>query len=132
MKPAKLKFLIGSLIITIALIILAATGFQEGKAYYAHVDEVYAMGDYAFGKRLKVMGEVVEGSIKRNVYPMTFTIELNGKSLVVKYVGKAPIPDTFRDGVQTVVEGKMVSTGLFEADNIQAKCASKYEAEEIK
>ncbi|RMH70313.1 MAG: cytochrome c maturation protein CcmE [Gemmatimonadetes bacterium] len=129
MKKAKTKFLIGSLIITVTLVALAATGFQESKAYYLHVDEVYAMGNDAFNKRLKVRGDVVEGSIQTDTRPITFTIELNGATMPVRYIGTAPIPDTFKDGSQAVVEGKLLTNGTFEADHIQAKCASKYEGE---
>ena len=44
------------------------------------------------------------------------------------YSGLDPLPDTFRDGAQALAEGKMDRDGTFHATNIQAKCASKYEA----
>lgn len=131
MKPAKVKFLIGSSIIVVILIALAATGFQESKTYYLHVDEVYEKGSDIYGMQLKVLGKVVEGSVKRDSRPVTFTIELNDKTLPVQYVGDAPIPDTFKDGSEVVVEGKMKRNGVFESDFIQAKCASKYEATDL-
>jgi len=39
-----------------------------------------------------------------------------------------PLPDTFKDGAQCLVEGKVQPDGRFVAETVQAKCASKYEA----
>ena len=44
------------------------------------------------------------------------------------YRGSDPLPDTFRDGAQALADGKMGPDGVFRASQIQAKCASKYEA----
>jgi cytochrome c-type biogenesis protein CcmE len=38
------------------------------------------------------------------------------------------LPDTFKDGAQALVEGKMMPDKHFVAEQVQAKCASKYEA----
>jgi len=43
-------------------------------------------------------------------------------------VGRDPLPDTFVDGAQALVEGKRMPDGRFVAEKVQAKCASKYEA----
>ena len=59
---------------------------------------------------------------------MDFVLEEQGKAVPVSYVGRDPLPDTFKDGAQALVEGRMKSDGHFEAEQVQAKCASKYEA----
>ena len=46
----------------------------------------------------------------------------------MSYVGTDPLPDTFKDGAQCLVEGKVQPDGRFVAETVQAKCASKYEA----
>jgi cytochrome c-type biogenesis protein CcmE len=43
----------------------------------------------------------------------------------VVYRGIAP--DTFTDGVDVVVEGRMGQDGTFHATTLLAKCASRYE-----
>jgi len=48
--------------------------------------------------------------------------------LNVSYIGRDPLPDTFKDGAQALVEGRLASDGHFVAEQVQAKCASKYEA----
>jgi cytochrome c-type biogenesis protein CcmE len=55
-------------------------------------------------------------------------LEEQGKAIPVSYVGRDPLPDTFKDGAQALVEGRMKPDGRFEAEQVQAKCASKYEA----
>jgi len=42
-------------------------------------------------------------------------------------VGSDPLPDTFVDKSQALVEGRPTD-GRFVAEVVQAKCASKYEA----
>jgi cytochrome c-type biogenesis protein CcmE len=48
--------------------------------------------------------------------------------LPVSYVGSDPLPDTFIDKSQALVEGSLERNGNFTAQQVQAKCASKYEA----
>jgi len=44
-------------------------------------------------------------------------------------VGNDATPDTFVDRAQAVVEGQLGRDGVFVANKMQAKCASKYEKE---
>ena len=57
-----------------------------------------------------------------------FVLEGEGKALAVSYIGNDPLPDTFVDKSQALIEGRPTPEGKFVADHVQAKCASKYEA----
>jgi cytochrome c-type biogenesis protein CcmE len=129
MARARLKFILGGAAIVGALAWLGFVGFQESKAYYITVGEYAAMQGELEGETFKVAGDVVAGSINRTASPMEFIIGNEGDTLKVRYVGRAVIPDTFQDGSKAVVEGTLVEDGVFEARHIEAKCASKYEAE---
>jgi cytochrome c-type biogenesis protein CcmE len=129
MKNPRMKFIVGGAVILAALAWLGFVGFQDSKAYYITVDEFSTLQGDLHGKTLKVAGDVMAGSINRSKTPLEFVIGHNGKSLKVHYVGREVIPDTFKDGSKAVVEGKMAGDGTFEARHIEAKCASKYEAE---
>ena len=72
MDKRKLKFLIGSLIIIVAVVWLGFSGFNESLAYYKTVDEFKAMKEAAYGKRLRVAGNVVPGSIQRSSSVVSF------------------------------------------------------------
>ena len=130
MRNKKIRFGAGIAVILIAIGFFAISGFEEGKAYYKTLDELEAMTETDLqGKRLRVGGIVSEGSIERDGREVHFQIEQEELTLAVHYVGSQPVPDTFKDGVEALVEGHRREDGTFEADQIQAKCASKYEAE---
>ena len=126
---AKTKFIIGGAVVVAALAWLGFVGFQESKAYYITVDEFNAMRDDMDGKTLKLAGDVVAGSINRSGPQMEFAIASSKTSILVRYTGGGIIPDTFKDGAKALVEGKLGDDGVFNARHIEAKCASKYEAE---
>jgi len=129
MRGSSLKFVLGGVVIVAALTWLGFMGFQEGKSYYITVDEFYAMQPDLGGKSLKIAGDVIEGSIDRSKSQLEFAIGTEAHSLKVRYVGHGVIPDTFKDGSKAVVEGTVAEDGTFQARHIEAKCASKYEAE---
>ncbi len=130
MKPKKLKFVAGTVIILGAVLTLAVTGMEESKAYYQTVPELKAMGVKAEGRRVRVAGNVIEGSIERHAEGVvTFDIEFEGDTMPIRYVGRGPLPDTLVDRAQAVAEGTLQADGTFESTLVQAKCASKYEAE---
>ena len=128
MDKKKVKFLAGSLIIVAAIAWLGFSGFDESLAYYKTVDELKAMKDDAYDKRLRVAGNVVEGSIEPVAGGVKFRLEQKGDIVPVTYIGKDLLPDTFKGGAQAMAEGQYLRSGEFQASKIQAKCASKYEA----
>ncbi len=122
------KFLIGSGIILITLVSLAYVGFTQSKTYYHTITELSTLQGNALHQRMRVSGNVRNGSIDRRDGRVDFYLEEQGKAVPVSYVGRDPLPDTFKDGAQALVEGRLRSDGRFEAEQVQAKCASKYEA----
>jgi len=113
---------------------LAVGGVSDGGAYYKTVPELKAMGDAAMSKRVRVAGDVVADSIVREGQLVKFTIKQEDPDkktvsmLNVVYNGIDPLPDTFKPGSQALADGKLGADGVFHAQKIQAKCASKYEA----
>lgn len=129
MSSKKLKFVAGSALVLGAVVMLAISGFEESRAYYQTVPELKERGAAAEGLRVRVAGNVVPGSIVRRSGAVEFDIEQDDEVLSVRYVGREPIPDTLVDRAQAVAEGSLLGDGTFEATQVQAKCASKYEAE---
>jgi len=56
-----------------------------------------------------------------------FVLIEEDRKMKVSYAGNEPLPDTFKDGSQALIDGRM-GDGVFHATKIAAKCASKYEA----
>ncbi|MFO0619027.1 MAG: cytochrome c maturation protein CcmE [Polyangiaceae bacterium] len=114
----------------IALLVLF--GFKEAAVYALPVSELKARSAELQGRRVRVDGELVPGSLKKQDDPCEyrFTIQASGASLDVRYP-QCVVPDTFRDrpegGVKVTVTGALQQKGDFEATEILAKCASKYD-----
>jgi cytochrome c-type biogenesis protein CcmE len=121
------KFAILIVLIIGTLAWLAAGGINETKTYYKTIAELQSMKD-PHGKRIRVGGDVVPGSITRTGKEVSFVIKQDALNLKVLYSGTDPLPDTFKDGAQALADGKLATDGVFYASKIQAKCASKYEA----
>jgi cytochrome c-type biogenesis protein CcmE len=130
----KLKFGLITAVIAATLGWLAMDGINAAATYYVTLDELHAMQD-ATAKRIRVGGDVQPDSIVRQDDGVRFTIvqkdEDDGevRQLQVLYTGADPLPDTFRDNAQALCDGRLRADGVFEAQKIQAKCASKYEVD---
>jgi cytochrome c-type biogenesis protein CcmE len=114
---------------------LALTGYKSNKSYYVTIAELGGLGDKAYQNQLRVEGFVVPGSIEQNGTHVTFVLNefeshspkaASGRLLKVSYKGSEPPPDTFKDDSQALAEGSYGRDGVFHAEVLQAKCASKY------
>lgn len=129
MARGKSKFVVGSVIILGTLGWLGWVGVTESKTYYHEIKELQTLTGSAARQRIRVGGDIRTGSIQRLPGRVDFVIEQEGRALTVSYIGRDPLPDTFVDGAQALVEGRLMADGRFVAEQVQAKCASKYEAE---
>ena len=105
------------------------TTLAEGTEYYKHVDEVMVSPDAWYGKRLQLHGFVAKDSIlrKRESLDYRFTVESKGRTVQASYSGV--VPDTFKDGAEVVLKGRLGPHGFdVEPNGVMAKCPSKYDA----
>ncbi len=128
MRTKNLKFIGSAVIILGVLAWLGVSGVQESKTYYVTIPELNAKGDAAYDLRLRVAGDVTPGSIRREQGKVYFQIHQEQQTVEVVYVGRDPLPDTFVDNAQAIVTGRYTPEKQFVAHQVQAKCASKYEA----
>jgi cytochrome c-type biogenesis protein CcmE len=109
---------------------LMAMSLKSNQSYYMHVDEVMASPGEWYDKNLSMHGHVVDGSIMRrpNTLDYKFKVHANGKVVEATYTGI--VPDTFKDGSEVVLKGRLSPAGFAvqPKDGIMAKCPSKYEA----
>jgi cytochrome c-type biogenesis protein CcmE len=122
------KFAALIVIVIGTLVWLAGAGMKETQTYYKTIAELAQMGDRAYGQRIRVGGDVENGTIQRVGSTVQFVMIQDKARLKVAYTGSDPLPDTFKDGAQALADGKLSKDGVFQAGKIQAKCASKYEA----
>ncbi|HZL56173.1 MAG TPA: cytochrome c maturation protein CcmE [Bryobacteraceae bacterium] len=113
-------------IIICSLLWLATASVSGSKTYYVTIPELFKMGNEASVKRVRVGGDVQKDSIVRGTGVVRFTLVQDKLTLPVVYEGRDPLPDTFKDGAQALAGGRLDSAGVFHAQEVQAKCASKY------
>src|SRR5947199_573211 len=77
---------------------------------------------------MRVGGTVGQGSIRHFSGRVDFVLEGEGKGLPVGYGGSDPLPDTFVDKSQALVEGHLGSDGRFVTEHVDATYAVKYDA----
>ncbi|HEX2207467.1 MAG TPA: cytochrome c maturation protein CcmE [Longimicrobium sp.] len=130
------RFAAGALVLVGVVGYLAVTGMKDSMMYYYTPDELAAKitaDPTAHRMGAKVGGRVVPGSVKFDptTLDLRFTvidIASGRTTFPVHYVG--PLPDTFEEGRDVVVEGKLTEAGTFEATTVLTKCGSRYEAVE--
>jgi cytochrome c-type biogenesis protein CcmE len=111
---------------------LFLVGFKEAAIYALPTDQVVARASELSGRKLRVDGELVPGTLTKRDQPCEyrFRMQSDGKEMAVRYP-QCVIPDTFRDrpegGVMVTVEGQLGKDGAFDATLVMAKCTSKYD-----
>jgi len=103
---------------------LILTVLKETSLRYMRVGEL--LNHPSISGRVRVEGDVVEGSVERNGR-FAFEITDGRSKLKVIYEGKE-IPPNFREGRSVVVEGRYnPEEMIFEAERIMTRCPSRYE-----
>ena len=122
-----LSFIIGGLAILAAVIYLVYANTQANALYYMTVSELKHC-TICTTQSVRVAGVVQQGSIVRDDQKqlVTFVIAQGVQQLAVSYSGV--VPDIFGPGIEVVVEGHYTGKGPFQAQNLLAKCPSKFQA----
>jgi cytochrome c-type biogenesis protein CcmE len=135
MAHRNIKVAVTAVVLASAFGFMMWTTLRDGAEYFKHVDEVVAQRPTLEGKKLQVQGYVIPGSIlvKPNTLEYRFKIQNNpiragepGNVMNVTY--KGVVPDTFKDEAEVVANGQLRSDGGLDANQVIAKCPSKYEA----
>ena len=111
--------------IGIGAVLLGAVAFlvisspDEGVLEYVYVDNVVSEPESFEGREFKVHGNVVEGTLFQDEDDgeYHFVIEYKGKRLKVVYDNL--LPDTFVEG------GEVVMTGRLDPDTTRAPCCAR-------
>ena len=129
MKP-RTKFIIGGCLVLGVAGYLMASSIQETGVYYLTPTELATKvrADSSFTNAgVKVGARVVPGSIQRDPGGKQYAFKVTDGSQIMPVVYNGIAPDTFTDSVDVVVSGRMRTDGTFEAKELLAKCASRYE-----
>src|SRR5262249_25561325 len=92
------KVLVVLVVMAAGIVALVMTGFKDAAVYAKNVDQIKAESAALAGRRLRVEGNLVHGSLERRDQPCEYRFIIKGKEaeLPVRY-GQCVVPDTFRD-----------------------------------
>jgi cytochrome c-type biogenesis protein CcmE len=130
------RFMVGGVGIALVVGYLLVTGLRESMVYYHTPAELVARisQDPTYHEvGVKVGGRVMPGTVAFDPRTLdlrfeVFDIEDGSTRFPVHFVG--PLPDTFEEGRDVVIEGRFSGNGVFEATTLLTKCGSRYEAAE--
>ena len=122
-----------SLIIGVVLVVVFWIGWvslnpSDKKAMAQFISVENLLSDN-LSQRLKLGGIVKDGSIsisESNQLECFFVLKEGDAELSVSY--SKTRPDLFKDGAEVIVTGEYID-GTFYADELQTKCASRYEGD---
>ena len=122
------SLIIGVLLVVVFWIGWVSTNPADKKAM-AQFISVESLVNNDLSQRLKLGGIVKDGSIlisETIQLECSFVLKEGDAELYVNY--SKTRPDLFKDGAEVIVTGEYVD-GMFYADELQTKCASRYEGD---
>ncbi len=132
MNIKKPKFIISLAVILIALGSLFYLGTNTSMIAYLNVRDINnPEKNILSSKVIKVTGTVKPGSINSSNVNRTIKFILqdsDSANISIPVIFNGIVPDNFRPGNIAVVRGELNADNVFIADQLQAKCPSKYEA----
>jgi cytochrome c-type biogenesis protein CcmE len=120
----KMKIIIG---IIVLLPVLAHAGFAMAASpmanYYITVDDYAAR---SANTPVRIGGQLVPGTIHWDNATRTMRFTVAGNNSKVDVIYRGAVPDSFRDGVTTILEGARSADGSFLASTVMIKCPHQY------
>lgn len=134
------KIIIGVVVLGTATAYFLYEAVESSWVYYYSVDEFVESQSARISQQkagaeatkiddnriIRLAGRVKENTIVRNAEKMQLDFELAGQksSVAVRFYGATP--KNFVANKEVVVEGKVGSSGIFQANKILTRCESKY------
>ena len=127
------RFVIGAMVIVVAIAYLMYAGIRKTSSYYLTIPELVAAKEQYGSSSLRVAGRVAPGTIDWDARTLQLKFALGsfpnaqtvGEVVPVAFTGIKP--DMFADGRDVIVEGRYEG-GVIQAKQVLTSCPSKYEA----
>jgi cytochrome c-type biogenesis protein CcmE len=131
-KRARTRLIVVTAIILVVVAVLfvravLSGGFQVNKT----VAQVRSEEAQLIGKNIQVMGMVQPKTIRRGAAGLRFEVTNDGK-LTVPVLFNGPVPATFKEGANVIVNGKLGADGVVNSRDMITKCPSKFQAAQTK
>jgi len=123
----RVKLLVSLAVVFGALGFLVYESIGQQMVYAKLPNELMAEREEWTDRPVRVEGIVDRIDDPHGTLDYRFVISGRGTSIPVRYTGI--VPDTFREGAGVTVRGRLARSGTFNAEEVIAKCPSKYEME---
>lgn len=123
----------------IVLCIVAGASIAAGLVFFAlneNMNLFYPPSDIAagkapVGKRIRVGGMVMEGSVRRDSNSLKVSFDITDYEKNTPVVFEGILPDLFSEGEGVVASGMMDENGVFQAEEVLAKHDENYMPPEV-
>ncbi len=122
------KVLVGVIVIGGGIGYFMWQAMQSSWSYYYSVDDFTEQKSIAQSHSLRVAGRVKNGSIEHDLEKMSLSFILSGSDTSIPISYKGVVPDNFAEDREVVVQGRLDTNGIFQADKLMTRCESKYKA----
>lgn len=130
------RIVLSVVIVSSALSGLLWASLDDGAEYYKHVDEVLPDLSRLQGKRVRVHGHLMEGTLVHQPGTLDYRFQVESRPprghAVMSVDFRGIPPDNFKPNAEVIAAGVLGSDGRLTSDRIDTKCPSKYETQEGK
>lgn len=124
-----------SVLLLFSILFFSVLNKGVGAFQYYHtlgeLEQAISNGKADLNSGIRLNGVVKTGSIKRDLSNMKIEFILtDGSNDLPVILNRIDVSDLFKDGAMVVIEGRFKDNKLFEAEQLLAKCPTKYESAE--
>jgi cytochrome c-type biogenesis protein CcmE len=120
------RAVLGSVVIGGALLYLAVTGIGDNLVYFLTPTELLAKGPAAQDQPLRLSGQVEPGSVQWDPATLELKFRIRDEQSVIDVESTGAPPQMFQDGMNVVVEGALLASGVFESTSVMVKHSNEY------
>ena len=127
-KNAKILALAAVLVAAVGLALVTMGGLGENLIFYWTPTEMKAAGDKAYGATIRLGGQVVEGSIKKDSAGTRLSFRVGDGSTEYDVDAEGIPPAMFREKIGVVIEGTLLRSNRFASNRLMVKHDNEYRA----
>jgi cytochrome c-type biogenesis protein CcmE len=121
-------FVIAGVIVAGAFAYLMLGGIEDNLEYFKTPAELTQLGPEAYGKTVRLGGQVAPGSVKWDATALDLRFRVTDGAQEIEVHSKGAPPQMFRDGMGVVVIGRYGAGKVFESKELMIRHSEEYRA----
>lgn len=127
-KNQKFIYVAAVALLLCGAMLLVFSSIRQNAVYFLNVAEAKELPKQ-YAKQIRLFGEVGQHDLKDETASLGVRFALHDKddkNLTVPVVFRGAVPDSFKKGIEVILEGRFEQNGNFVAASLMTKCPSKY------